>query len=193
MRHLHAILCLAAALFGCGCGRHPDDALASLTARGYSLSVQEFHRAAKGGDAEALRLFLEAGTAVDVRSADGRTALVVAAHAGKHEAVDYLLKRGASSSTPGLLAAAVMSGQVRVYTLLQEAGVLPPAEDGLLAKAAELGHLEMTRLLLPLASPPLRDAALRAACAAGRTSTATATAVPYGAFRCLAAPVWMDL
>ena len=173
---LLAFIALLSCLVSCGDGQ--SSALQQLSKAGYSLSVEEFHRAASSGDAVALELFLEAGTSIDVPGENKSTALILAAAAGKIEAVSALLRHGAKvaardASGRGMAMAAVTGAEVRVLELLQEAGLDLEAKDELLVLAAKSGHLNMTQALLPKCSEQIQ-AALVAAASAGSLEVAEA-------------------
>ena len=56
--------------------------------------------ASVNGNAAVIAMLLEAGADADSASADGETALMVAARTGKADAVEALLARGARTRTP---------------------------------------------------------------------------------------------
>jgi hypothetical protein len=154
------------------CGDRQSDSLSALATAGYSLDIQDYHRAAKSGDVEALRLFIQAGVRLDLRDAAGCTALFHAAHAAKEDAVGWLLGQGASVQVSGsggssVLHAAVTGGSARVVEELLRAGARPAANESLLTLAARLGHLEVCQMLLTEPGAALDEAFLEAV-AAGR-------------------------
>ncbi len=60
-------------------------------------NARDYLRAAESGDLETVKAYLQSGKLdVDVRNADGETALYKAAVAGKLDVVNYLLKKGAN-------------------------------------------------------------------------------------------------
>ena len=171
------LICRGAVLsllcFVVACDDAQQRGLNQLAARGYSLSVSEFHRAAESGDVEALEAFLRAGTRVDVSGPKGETALMKAIAAGKTAAADFLLQNGAkpvrtlsmaaAGGDPALVKQVLPShskeevhaalietaaqGDVEVLrVLLGAAGAEPPAMA--LARAAEQGHVECVDALM---------------------------------------------
>ncbi len=60
---------------------------------------REWERAARQGEATALRSQLAAGADVDALDRFGQTALMLAAHRGHREAVDVLIAAGANLNT----------------------------------------------------------------------------------------------
>lgn len=154
------------------CGDRQAASLEELAEDGYTLSVAEYHRAASGGDVNALERFVKAGVRVDIRDREGETALHHAAAAGKEEAVAWLLAQGCnlqnrSKSNESILHAAVTGGNGRVVESLMKAGVQPDNNDPLLVLGARLGHLELCQMLLETCRPQLNEAFLEAA-ASGR-------------------------
>ncbi|MBL9113826.1 MAG: ankyrin repeat domain-containing protein [Verrucomicrobiaceae bacterium] len=139
--------------------------------------MTEYHRAARAGDVALLRAFVEAGTALDVRSKMGATALMEAAGAGKEEAVGWLLAKGADfnltdTAGKGLLVAAAQGGSVKVMEALVAAGAKAAPEDRLLEIAAAEGNLEMVSWLAPR-YPESLNGALEVASGAGEVATVT--------------------
>jgi ankyrin repeat protein len=175
-RRLVLLALLAATL--ASCGDKEASALRSLAARGYSLSIAEYHRAAAAGDVPALRDFLQSGTAVDVRDSKGETALIAAVSEGKADAVKYLIENGAS---PGSLNAeghtsvfiAASKGREAALSVLLEAGaMIEPSAKGVsaLELAAAHGHSGVVALLATRERSSL-DAALIAAAGHGDVAT----------------------
>jgi hypothetical protein len=149
----------------------PDD----LAAAGYTLSVSDYHRAARESNVAVLQAFLNAGTFVDVKSTSGETALTEAAMSGKHEAVDWLLKNGADFTVlnhqgRSLLTASALGGSVRVMETLESAGAKRSPDDRLLESAAARGHRELVGWLAPSCAGEL-SVALEKACEEGQVST----------------------
>ena len=153
-----AVLGLIGLLVGC------DDAqqrgLNELAARGYSLSVAEFHRAAEAGDVEALEAFLRSGTGVDVSGPKGETALMKAIAAGRAEAADFLLKQGAKPVHT--LAMAAAGGDAALVKQVLAAHSAPEIRAALV-QAAGRGQAEVLRVLLPAAGADLPAEALSGA------------------------------
>ena len=160
--------CGALLLLLASCGETQDSALPQLTAKGYSLSAAEYHRAAVGGDVSALELFLQSGVKVDVPDDAGATALMLAAEAGKEEAVVFLLDKGADLQRRDHRQAdvgryAVQGGSARVLRLLLEKGYVVVPEAGLLAQCCKTHQLEVMQVLLPLCQAEKQGAMLTAA------------------------------
>lgn len=153
------------------CGDREASALRALAARGYSLSIAEYHRAAAGGDLPALESFLHSGTAVDVRDSKGETALIAAARAGKADAVKWLVANGASldsitsdGHTAAFLAAS--QGHEAVLSTLLEAGAkidTPARGVSALELAAAHGHSGVVALLAGRERSSLDSALITAA------------------------------
>jgi ankyrin repeat protein len=75
------------------------------------------HCAAKKGQVGTAKLLMDAGIAVDVRTADNETPMYWAARAGKQEMVKYLVNRGASvRGNDGLRAMAIAASRIRPAT-----------------------------------------------------------------------------
>ncbi len=78
--------------------RGEEDAAAALLARGASLKKvgwTPLHYAATGGNAAIVRLFVAQGAAIEARSPNNSTPLMMAARYGSEEAVAALLAAGA--------------------------------------------------------------------------------------------------
>jgi len=156
-RALAALLAVTLA----GCGDHQAKALRKLTAKGYSLSVEEFLRAARAGDAQAVRWFVEAGLEPNVPDAHHRTGLGEAVKAGQLPAVEALVAMGSTLPKEGeaaaeLLRSAVSARSQPVLKFLLEHEVtgkgLKPDSVSPLAVAASLGQREALERLLPLSA-----------------------------------------
>lgn len=150
------------------CSDPQAEALKELTARGYSLSPEQFFKAASTGDAAALKLFLAAGMAPGVRDARGRDALKEAVTHGRLAAVDVLLANGAASAVQkgnDLLVEAVRSHQVPVLHALLDAGVKADTEPKTspLVVAAQEQQKEMVDLLAPFCAGHVQAALIAAA------------------------------
>lgn len=114
MRCLLATVAVALALTGCG--RSPDKAVKEprkeLAALNLQFTPDDFVQSAGNGDLTAVKLFLDAGMAVDTRGSTSFTALAAAVMRGHLPVVKLLLERGANvnaapddGSTPILHAA----------------------------------------------------------------------------------------
>ncbi len=159
------LLCLLGLV---SCEDHQAAALKQLTARGYSLSVEQFFKAARAGDAEAVRLFVDAGLEPSVRDAQGQSAIGEAVKAGSVAAVDALLSCGAKCPHERMnetLVDAVRSHQLAVVKALLGAGVKPDAAAQVspLVEAARESQQEMLDLLLPSGVGQVQQALLTAA------------------------------
>ena len=156
---------IVCALAICGCKDGQQTALSALAARGFSLSVAEFHRAAKTGDGGLIKLFVQAGLAVDVRDEQGHSALEVASGAGNVEAIEGLLAAKARVEPVNVvLAAAVDSGKMRVLRVLLEQGALPDSSPpNVLMRAVERQQRERVEALLPMCASEADEALLVAA------------------------------
>lgn len=136
------------------CGDPQSAALKELSSKGYSLSVPEFVRAARAGDAEVVRGFVAAGMEPNLADASGVTALEAAISVGNLETVEALLACGAvvpAGKGHAFLLVAVRSRSLTVLKLLIERGVRPDekAKASPLVLAAEQAQSEMVEALLP--------------------------------------------
>lgn len=135
------------AVAGCDGGR--EAGLQELVNRGYSLSLEEFGRAAEAGDIEALRLFLQAGVRADAVDEAGNTAWLRAVSAGSDSSAAWLWDHGGVGKEVPLDAwkAGIESRSVATLRLLLERSGLPmPAE--LVIQAVRSGWLDGMELLL---------------------------------------------
>ena len=116
-------------------------------------------------DIEAVRVALDAGTDVNVKSPDGATALQRAVHGDQELMVELLLEVGADVGTTnryGVSAAslAAENGNSIILTHLLEAGSNPeqtmPGGETLLMTAARTGTPETVRTLLSYGANPNR-------------------------------------
>ena len=158
-----------------GCGDHQAAALKKLADKGYSLSVAEFVRAAKAGDDQAVRWFVEAGLEPTLADADHHTGLGEAVAAGRAPVVNALVSLGIKLPCEGepaaqLLRAAVQSRSAEVLRFLIDHQVTGKglASDTVspLEVAASLGQREAVEQLLTL-SEGREQAALFAAASGG--------------------------
>lgn len=147
-----------------------SEVLALLLATGPPLGL---HEAAALGDVVTLRRLLDVGDDIHAEDRHGRTALYRAIDAGRTEAVDLLLDRGArfSGTFSTMLAVAADSGRVETAAYLLDQGAADIVADGAeaLVYAAMGEHADMVRLLLERGVPadandgkPLQWAANRA-------------------------------
>jgi ankyrin repeat protein len=141
--------------------------------------------AAPLGNAEMVRLLLEAGADASVSGPRGMTPLGDAARNARLELVGLFLEAGADPNAPGLMGKsplgwAVQRGHADVVTSLLEAGGDPSDTDpesggGLLHSAAIYGHLGIAGALLDAGAAP------SAGDAAGRTPLYFAARYGHGA------------
>ncbi|PQE31241.1 multiple ankyrin repeats single kh domain protein [Rutstroemia sp. NJR-2017a WRK4] len=121
--------------------------------------------AATTGNEEIVRILIDEGAAVNIPQTGCSTALQAAAEGGNFEIVKILLEKGADVHAPAVtdygvtaLQGAVLSRSLRMARLLIKKGAdvaAPGSEMGsALEIAAQLGHLDMLKLLL-LQSPKI--------------------------------------
>lgn len=101
---------------------------------GYQLTAEDFFRASRGNDVEALKRFTSGRIPIDTRDAEGNTALHAAATAGSLGAADYLLDHGLSIDTTGkdgrtALMDAVIANQTQMTAWLLRQGANPHLKD----------------------------------------------------------------
>ena len=154
------------------CGDHQAKALSKLAGKGYSLSVAEFVRASREGDAQAVKWFVEAGVEPSLADADGRTGLSEAVAAGKLSSVEALVSLGVKLPNTGepaaeLLRAAVRAHCVEVLRFLLDHQVTGNgiAKDAVspLTVAAGIGQRDAVELLLPQCAGAEQEALYAAA------------------------------
>src|SRR6516225_533930 len=115
-----------------------------------------------GGDAVKSRMLIEHGADINVRTQQGRTALMAAAKRnGNADLVRVLLEKGADVKAPGdtTLIPAAQSGDVEIMRLLIESGadvncISPRVGETPLMYAAASGSVEVVRLLLAKGANP---------------------------------------
>lgn len=120
-------------------------------------SYTELMKAAKDGNAVAVKQILDRGADVNASTSKGKRALMVAASEGKAEVARLLIERGAEVDaadvygTTALIVAAT-SGHTDVVALLLEHGADPAASDSSggspLVNATFFGHADTVKLLL---------------------------------------------
>lgn len=150
-----AILLGVVVLPGCRGGR--DVALRSLVKQGYTLSLEEFGRAAESGDVEALELFLQAGVRADAVDQKGLTAWLRAVGAGQDEAANWLWDHeGVGSEVPEeAWRLAIKARSIATLRLLMERSASEP-QGSLVTSAVEMRWLDGVELLVE-AMPPEED------------------------------------
>lgn len=162
-------LLLAASLFACSDSQDQQTSATSSAAweaarmaniaPKRSVSTSEALLAAAGrGDAETVKLLLEAGVKADVRAPDGATALIRAARQGHTEIVTLLLKAGAETDAADkegatALMGAAAAGHMDVVKVLVDAGADKSltSQEGATAYmlSQQHGHTAMAQLLAP--------------------------------------------
>jgi ankyrin repeat protein len=125
--------------------------------------VRGLHDAAANNDAAAIAKSLSAGVKVDARDAQGRTALLVAAHANSIDAARVLIASGADvnakdqiADTPYLYAGAEGRIEILKMTLGAGANLKDTNRYGgtALIPAAHHGHPDAVRILLEAGVAP---------------------------------------
>ena len=144
-----------------GCKRKPVDPAAAarekLRAANQSLTADDFLKAAAGGDADRVALFLRAGLDRNGADARGRTPLMAAAEAGKVNVVKLLLDENANPNLADrdgatALTLAAAAGQADVVRRLVEANADVTLRDKknwtALMRAVFPGHKPVVDVLL---------------------------------------------
>jgi ankyrin repeat protein len=133
-RLLGVVTALVSMVFLTSCLKREQTVKSDLGEAGYELTSEDWFRASRENDAQALKKFAAAGFDVTTRDAAGDTALHAAAKAGAQASADFLLSRklslelrGASQRTP--LMEALLSGQPRMARWLLRQGADPRAKD----------------------------------------------------------------
>lgn len=129
---LALVLATAGMLLSC---RDKKETLSSdLSEAGYQMTPEDWFRASRENNVEALKKFLSGGFSKDTRDEAGNTALHAAAAAGAEKSADYLLTRGIPIDSAGekgrtpLMAAVVSDKPAMVRWLLRQ-GASPLAKD----------------------------------------------------------------
>lgn len=152
--------------------KHGADRVETVREAGYELNQPAFFRAAESDDRQALDAMIDAGMAIDLRDAKGRSALHAAAGAGAVKSVDYLLDQGLEidlrdglGRTP-LMEAVLRSNPEMVRHLLRQ-GADPREKDSQSYKplmlAVSAGRAELVGELAPYVREDLDDSLLVAA------------------------------
>ncbi|MFT4176685.1 MAG: ankyrin repeat domain-containing protein [Luteolibacter sp.] len=127
---------LAICLLGApSCKKRPQQAMASdLQQAGYQLTAEDWFRACRSNDVEALKKFLAGGFSDQTRDDQGNVALHHAAGSGAEKTAEFLLnrrlpidERNADQRTP--LMVAVMEKQAEMVRYLLRQGADPKAKD----------------------------------------------------------------
>lgn len=159
------------ALLG-GCGDRESSAQDDLGEAGYSMTAEDFFRAAGAGDTSIMAGFLKGGFELESRDEAGDTVLHAAAAAGSEKSLEYLLDRGMSVDLPGeggrtALAAAVAADQAGCVRYLLRNGADPERKDDEgykpLMRAVEFGRVGAVEELAPYVRHDLDTALLMGA------------------------------
>jgi ankyrin repeat protein len=117
-----------------GCKRPDETVKSDLGEAGYQMTAEDWFRASRGNDVQALKKFTAADFPLETKNEAGDSALHEAAAGGAEEAADYLLNRGlavdlagASGRTP--LMAAVIADQTEMVRWLLRQGADPGIKD----------------------------------------------------------------
>lgn len=156
-----AAAALAAALIPlllAGCEKPADRARRLLEANNIAFTADDFVDAAGRGDAETVRLFIEAGMDTGSMDTNGYTALMRAAEQGNTEVVQILISAGANLDAQGIegvtaLMQAAQFNRLEVVRALISAGAdLRPVDEkgwSALMKAIYRGHDRIVEAMLP--------------------------------------------
>jgi uncharacterized protein len=135
----------------------PTKALENSTDPHSPHSTKPFFQAAASNNIALLQQMLAAGTPVDLRNAEGRTALLVATHANAIDAARFLIDEGANvnamdniQDSPFLYAGAEGKLEILKMTVKAGADLVSTNRYGgtALVPAAHHGHVEVVRYLL---------------------------------------------
>jgi beta-lactamase regulating signal transducer with metallopeptidase domain len=134
------------------------EGIAESIAEGVDGSIEEaFVEAAKDGELDLVRRFLDDGIDVNTIVPGDGTALIAAAGAGHRDVVEFLLRRRAHVNLAVIgegspLIAAARGGHLRVVHLLLARGAsidqIVPEDETALMQAAREGNTEVARLLI---------------------------------------------
>jgi ankyrin repeat protein len=89
------LLLLILSIAVAGCGKARDKARLDLAQMNISYTDSAFIDNAKEGNSEVVKLFLEAGMDIEVKTTGGQTALMIAALTNKTDVAKLLLEKGA--------------------------------------------------------------------------------------------------
>ncbi len=116
------------------CRKSKDTLKSDLAEAGYQLTADDWFRASRENDVEALKQFVAGKFPIDTRDAAGDSALHAAAAGAAQASADYLLNRGlpvdlrgGSERTP--LMAAVLADQTAMVRWLLRQGADPKLKD----------------------------------------------------------------
>ncbi len=132
------LLSLAFVLVTAGCMpscKNKNEAVGSdLKEAGYQMTPEDWFRASRDNDAQALKKFLSGGFSKDTKDAEGNTALHIAAAAGAENSADFLMRSGVSVDVIGAegrtpLMAAVMAKKPAMIRWLLRQGANPHLKD----------------------------------------------------------------
>ncbi len=182
------VLAAVLAVVPTSCRKPSEAGKSDLKEAGYTLTADDWMRAASHDDLAALKKFLATGFEISTTDADGNTALHAAAAAGAQQSADLLLDRGLAIDTRGALArtplmSAVIGGQAQMTAWLLRQGADPRLKDEEGYNALMLAVRENSNAALAELAPHHRDtldAALLLAALSGR-SAAIDTLTSYGA------------
>jgi hypothetical protein len=93
LRSFSILLLLALTIALTGCGKARDKARLDLAQMNINYTDSVFMDNAKGGNSDVVKLFLDAGMDIEVRTTGGQTALMIAALANKPDVVKLLAPR----------------------------------------------------------------------------------------------------
>jgi ankyrin repeat protein len=128
---MRAVAALGCAAMLCVCARDPRS---TLEKRGLAFNADSFVAKSGAGDADAVRLYLDAGFPPNSADTNGLTALAAASSSGQAEIVRMLVDKGADLSAeqpvPDLpLMRAIRAGHPDVATLLVDKGARAYVQD----------------------------------------------------------------
>lgn len=117
-----------------GCRKRSETVKSDLGEAGYQLTAEDWFRASRGNDVEALKKFAAGGFSAETRDGAGDSALHAAAASGAIDAGNFLLNRGLSVDLVGAkgrtpLMAAVIANQTEMVRWLLRQGADPKLKD----------------------------------------------------------------
>lgn len=116
------------------CKKREEAVASDLSQAGYDMTVEDWFRASRENNVEALKKFVAGKFAADSKDEAGDSALHAAAAGGAQASADYLLSRGLSVDILGSknrtpLMAAVMADQTAMVRWLLRQGANPALKD----------------------------------------------------------------